>query len=48
LVYVCDYEERVFRRMSEQERDSIEKSMLETVKQIEAEFESRADHIDYL
>jgi len=34
--------------MSEQERDSIERQMLETVGQIESEYESRADPQQYL
>ena len=34
--------------MSEQERDSIERQMLETVRQIESEYENRADPQQYL
>lgn len=35
LIYVCDYEERLFSKMSPDERFNLEKEMLNTVKRVE-------------
>lgn len=38
-MYVCDYEERLYSRMNEQERDNLEKEMLDVVRKVEEDLD---------
>jgi hypothetical protein len=40
-MYVCDYEERLYSRMTEQERDSLEREMLDVVKRVEEDLDNK-------
>lgn len=47
LIYVCDFEERVYNRLNEMEQMSLDKEILAVVKKIEEEFKmSGARHLD--
>ena len=37
LVYVCDYEERIYQNLSPEKQYSLEKNMLASIKQVEEE-----------
>jgi hypothetical protein len=47
LIYVCDFEERVYKRLDDFEQMNLDKEIMNVVKRIEEEFKmSGAHHID--
>ena len=47
LIYVCDFEERVYKRLDDFEQMNLDKEIMNVVKRIEEEFKmSGAHHVD--
>jgi hypothetical protein len=44
LIYVCDFEERVYNRLNELEQINLDKEILVVVKKIEEEFKLSGSH----
>ena len=45
-MYVCDYEERLFKKLDESARDRLEYEMVPAVKRVEEQFSLRQESIE--
>lgn len=47
LIYVCDYEERLFSRLTENERDELERNILDCVRKVENELSAKQEREEF-